>query len=89
MYYTYALYSKKINKFYIGFTDNLKRRTKEHKSGKTHSTKRMKDFELTYYEACKSKKDAQDRERQLKTGFGRGYLKRRLENYLRVRSSVG
>jgi hypothetical protein len=32
-------------------------------------------------EACLSKEDASEREKQLKTGFGRGYLKRRLKNY--------
>jgi len=41
----------------------------------------MKDWKLVYYEVCLSKKDAQKRERQLKTGFGRGYLRKRLENY--------
>jgi len=42
----------------------------------------MKNWKLIYYEACLSKKDAQNRERQLKTGFGRGYLRRRLKDYL-------
>jgi putative endonuclease len=42
----------------------------------------MLDPKLVYCEVCLSKKDAQNRERQLKTGFGRGYLKRRLKNFL-------
>lgn len=37
---------------------------------------------LVYYEACLSHKDAAEREKQLKTGFGRGYLKKRLKDYL-------
>jgi len=81
-WYTYALYSKNLNKFYIGSTNDLKRRLIEHKNGKTHTTLRMKDFKLAYYEVCLSKKDAQDRERQLKTGFGRGYLRKRLKDFL-------
>lgn len=82
MHYVYALYSRKLDKFYIGVTNNLLKRIKEHKSGKVHTTYRMKDFELAYYEACLSKKDATARERQLKTGFGRGYLRKRLKNYI-------
>ncbi|MCX6720392.1 MAG: GIY-YIG nuclease family protein [Candidatus Staskawiczbacteria bacterium] len=82
MFYTYAFYDKTRGIFYIGFTNDLKRRVKEHQLGKTQTTQRMPDKLLVYYEACLSKKDAEDRERQLKTGFGRGYLKRRLKYYL-------
>jgi len=82
MFYVYAFYNKNRKVFYIGFTNDLKRRVQEHKNGKTHTTYRMADKLLVYYEACLSKEDAMKREKQLKTGFGRGYLKRRLENYL-------
>ena len=82
MFYVYAFYDKNRKVFYIGFTNDLKRRVQEHKNGKTHTTYRMADKLLVYYEACLSKEDAMKREKQLKTGFGRGYLKRRLENYL-------
>jgi len=81
-WYTYSLYSKKLDKFYIGSTNDLKRRIKEHKFSKTYTTIRMKDWKLVYYEACLSKKDAQNREKQLKTGFGRGYLRKRLKDSL-------
>jgi len=81
-WYTYVLYSKQLNRFYIGSTKDIKRRLEEHKYGHTLTTRKMKDFKLAYYEVCCSKEDAQFRERQLKTGFGRGYLKRRLKNSL-------
>ncbi|MDO8663634.1 MAG: GIY-YIG nuclease family protein [Candidatus Wildermuthbacteria bacterium] len=84
MYYTYALYSKSQNKFYIGSTNDLKRRILEHQGDKVHTTLRMNNPKLVYYEACISKTDAQGREKQLKTGFGRGYLRRRLENFLKT-----
>ncbi len=82
MFYIYAFYDKIRKVFYVGFTNDLKRRVREHKIGKTQTTSRMTDKLLVYYEACLSKKDAVEREKQLKTGFGRGYLKRRLKNYL-------
>ena len=82
MYYVYALYSKTQDKFYIGLTSNLKRRISEHQQEKVHTTHRMQKPKLVYCEICLSKQDAQGRERQLKTGFGRGYLRRRLKHSL-------
>ena len=82
MFYVYVLYSPKIDKFYTGFTNDLKRRVSEHKSDKTQTTSRMADFMLVYYEASNNKEDAQSREKQLKTGFGRGYLRKRLKIFL-------
>ncbi|MDO8582102.1 MAG: GIY-YIG nuclease family protein [bacterium] len=82
MYYVYVLYSKKFDKFYIGFTEDLLQRLSEHKRNNVWTTMRMQDFELAYYEVSRTKKDATIRERQLKTGFGRSYLRRRLVNYL-------
>jgi len=82
MYYVYTLYSQIQDKFYIGFTNNLKRRIFEHRGNKIHTTQRMQNPKIVYYEACFSKRDAQKREKQLKTGFGRGYLRRRLKHFL-------
>ena len=82
MFYTYAFYDKTRKIFYIGYTNDLKRRVAEHNCGKTQTTSRMDDKMLVYYEACISQEDAMEREKQLKTGFGKGYLKRRLKNHL-------
>ncbi len=81
MFYTYVLLSKKDNKFYIGFTDNLKNRFIQHNKGKVKSTVSRRPFVLIYYEACLSKQDAIKREKYFKTGFGRRFLNNRLENY--------
>jgi putative endonuclease len=78
MYYTYVLISKKDNGLYIGWTDNLKHRLKKHVSGKVLSTRSRLPVKLVYYEACINKSKAIKREKQLKTGFGREYLKKRI-----------
>jgi len=80
MYYTYVLKSLFDNKLYVGFSNDLQRRFQEHNNGQVQATKDRKPFVLVYYEACNNKKDAIKREKQLKTGFGRAYLKRRLED---------
>jgi len=60
----------------------LNNRLEDHVAHKVKTTKKFDKVELVYYEACLDKTDARKREIQLKTGFGRGYIKRRIENYL-------
>ena len=66
---------------YVGFTNDLRQRVSQHKAKSVKTTKKFDAIFLVYYEACLRKKDALKRELQLKTGFGRGYLKRRLSDY--------
>ncbi|MFA6105305.1 MAG: GIY-YIG nuclease family protein [Patescibacteria group bacterium] len=80
MFYTYVLKSQKDNELYIGWTDDLKSRIKKHNDGLVESTKNRKPLILVYYEACLNKDAAIAREKSLKTGFGRAYLKNRLND---------
>ncbi len=82
MYFTYVLQSQKDNKLYIGFTKDLKARISLHNNGKARSTVGRLPLSLIYYEACLSETDAINREKYLKTGYGRRYLNNRLANYL-------
>lgn len=87
MFYTYILlcqdFKNNRRKFYVGSTKDLKERILDHKSKSVETTKNFDKIELVYYEACINKTDARKRELQLKTGFGRGYIKRRLLTYLK------
>jgi len=75
----YLLTSNKTSWIYIGCTNNLIKRLREHKEGKVYSTKRMLPVELIYYEAYKSKDCAYNREKSLKAyGSGLAKLKDRL-----------
>lgn len=78
-YYTYVLKSKKDNRLYIGWTNNLIKRVEEHNKGKVFATKSRRPFVLVYYEACLSKEKAVSREKYFKTGFGRRFLKSRID----------
>jgi len=66
MFYVYLLKSQKDKNLYIGLTNNLERRVKEHNSGLVPSTKLRNPFDLVYCEGYKSEKDAWKRERNLK-----------------------
>ena len=82
MYYVYVLTIEKDGRFYTGSTNDLKRRLDEYNAGKVGSTKRRKPFKLIYYEACIDEKDARKREKYLKSGMGKKYIRNRLKNYL-------
>lgn len=82
MHYVYALKSSKNNDIYIGSTSDLKSRFKSHNSGKVRSTKAYKPWKLIYYEAYRSKADADKRERELKMHAVKNELLKRLKNSL-------
>jgi putative endonuclease len=87
-YVVYVLQCKNSNgesNFYIGYTLDLEERMKRHLRKEVFTTKKFDTITLVYYEACLNEYDARSRELQLKTGFGRGYIKRRLTNYLKKR----
>lgn len=82
MYFVYVLQSKKDGGWYIGFMNNFKRRIVEHNKGKIKSTARRGFLSIIYFEGYIFKSDALGREKFLKSGAGRNFLKRQLIYYL-------
>jgi len=82
MHYVYVLKSIKDGKLYTGCTEDLRKRFREHNDGKVASTKARAPFDLIYYEASLDRTDAFAREKYLKTGMGKRYLKNRLKCFL-------
>jgi putative endonuclease len=85
VFYVYVLHSAKDNGFYIGFSTDLKRRLAEHTRGASFATKSRGPWKLIYYEAYTEREDAQGREKFLKSGAGRRFLRAQLRHYLRVK----
>jgi putative endonuclease len=81
-YYVYVLLSEKDGNWYTGYTSNLKRRLGEHEAGNTPSTLHRGPWRLIYFEGSLNVMDAQARERYLKSGMGKRYVRNRLRNYL-------
>ena len=81
-YYIYILQSKKDRKWYTGYTSDLRKRFNQHSSNEVYSTKNRGPFDLIYYEACLNSTDAKSREKFLKSGMGKRYLKNRLKRFL-------
>ncbi len=84
MHYVYVIKSKKNNSIYIGYTNNLVRRLKEHNAGASPSTKRYIPWSYAYFEGYLSKDDAIKREYNLKyRGKALGQLKNRIYSSLK------
>ena len=78
MWYVYLLQNK-YGKWYTGTTSNMQKRILEHNSGKTKSSKHGLPWRVVYCEICINKSDAFAREKYLKSGMGKRYLKNRLK----------
>ena len=74
-YYVYVLRSNEFERNYTGFTTNLENRLKQHNSGKTASTRPYKPWRILYYECFSTKKEALSKEKYLKSGIGREFIK--------------
>jgi len=71
MFYVYILKSVQSDRFCVGHTNNLSRRLKEHRSGRTTSLKGRMPYRLVYYEMHKNREDALSSEKYFKSGAGR------------------
>jgi len=83
MHYVYVLQSASDDGFYIGYSRNLRKRFQQHAQGDSFATSYRGRWKLIYYEAYLERDDALGRERYLKSGGGRKFLKAHLAHYLR------
>jgi len=79
MWYVYVLQSDKTKGWYTGATGDLRKRIAKHNAGYNKSTKNGKPWKLIYYEACMNQSDAFSREKYLKSGMGKRYLRNRMK----------
>lgn len=83
MYYVYLLDNQTDKSWYIGMTEDLNERLKRHNAGDgARTTSRKEGWKSIYFEAYLNKNDALGREKFLKSGSGRRYLKKQLKHYL-------
>jgi len=80
MHYVYVLRSLKDGNLYVGRTEDLEIRFREHQKGRVESTAKRRPLRLLYCEASNNIRDAVYREKYLKTAWGKRYLKHRLKN---------
>jgi putative endonuclease len=82
-HYVYVIENDFDLSWYIGFTLDLRRRLQDHNHGKSmYTSKKKGGWRIIYGECYLSKTDALSREKFLKSGSGRKFLKNQLKNYL-------
>src|SRR3989344_6399286 len=75
----------KNSKFYIGSTDNLNRRMRQHLIGHTQTTRIMKDFSLVFSQEYPSLKDARTIEFKLKKLKRKDYIEKIIQGgYIKI-----
>ena len=83
MFYVYVPRSESDAGFYIGFSTNLRARLRQHQEGESFATSHRGPWKLIYYEAYTEREDAEGREKFLKSGAGRRFLRAQLRHYLK------
>lgn len=81
MFNVYILYSPKHDKYYVGHTDDLKRRLEEHNSNPRMTyTHKFRPWKLVkYFQVNQSRGDALKMERFIKKMKSRAFIMRLLE----------
>ena len=72
----YVLKSEAHDRFYVGMSKDVANRLKEHNSGKTKSTKGYRPWKLFHREEYPNREEARNREKFLKSGRGRAYIRK-------------
>jgi putative endonuclease len=75
MYFVYVLSSEGRQYWYVGLTNNLERRIRQHQNGKERTTRSYRPFRLVHSESYITRQAARNREKYLKSGVGREWLK--------------
>jgi len=71
----YVLKSQLDHRFYVGMSKDVSKRLKEHNSGKTKSTKGFRPWIQIHLEEYPDRITARKREKYLKSGYGKQWLK--------------
>ncbi|EMR04162.1 GIY-YIG nuclease superfamily protein [Cesiribacter andamanensis AMV16] len=74
MYYTYIVFSEKLDKFYVGATEDLHRRMEEHNTGRSPYTKTGSPWQLVWSREFKIRSEALAEERRIKGKKSRKYI---------------
>ncbi len=78
MYAVYVLKSIFRNYIYVGLTNCLDRRIAEHQRGKEKTTAPYSPFKFIYSENFSDRLSARKREKYLKSGIGKEWIKNNL-----------
>jgi putative endonuclease len=74
MFTVYILYSEKLNRYYVGYTNDIARRISEHNRPKGKYTDLGIPWKIAYTEEYKTSKEARARERFIKSKKSKQFI---------------
>jgi putative endonuclease len=74
MFTVYIIYSTHLNRYYVGYSEDVQKRLAEHNSGISDFTSKTNDWQLKYTEIFDNRKQAISREREIKNKKSRKYV---------------
>ncbi|MFN8298513.1 MAG: GIY-YIG nuclease family protein [Chitinophagales bacterium] len=82
MFTVYILYSDSYKKTYVGFTSDLESRLRAHNEQATKGwTMKFRPWRVVYTETFATKSEALKKEKWLKSGVGRDFIKKQMSNW--------
>lgn len=75
MIFVYVMRSEVDGRFYVGMSQNVQKRLQEHNTGRTRSTKGYAPWKLFFQETFEDRSTARKREKYLKSGYGKQWIK--------------
>ena len=81
MFYTYIIYSHKIDKYYVGSSENILLRIENHNKGFSDFTSKGIPWEIKYFEIYQTRKLAIQREFEIKKKKSRKYIELLIQNF--------
>ena len=73
-FYVYILYSPLLDQYYTGHTGNIEDRIFRHTNSGSKSTKKSNDWVIKYSETFATRKEAMNRELEIKNKKSRKYI---------------
>ena len=80
-FYVYILYSRKLDKYYIGQTNDLGDRFIRHNQGRSKSTKGGRHWLLVYAKQFRTRSDAAKFEYHIKKQKSRSYIEKLIKEF--------
>jgi putative endonuclease len=74
MYHVYIIYSSKLDRYYVGYSEDVAKRLSEHNNGLSTYTSKAQDWELKYQLPFKSREEAVKEEKRIKAKKSRKYI---------------
>jgi putative endonuclease len=79
MFFVYVISSLDHKYIYVGIAQDVSKRLSQHNNGKEKTTRPYRPFQLILTEKYPNRIAAREREKQLKSGYGKEWLKKEFD----------